>query len=206
MELTRSARKNAKRRIQRWWKAAFFQLKRQKFRMSPLVQKSLWLSLSRSCRELKNFSQLSSSPRRPAQQRNHSLCWQRNRPSSVRVNTGQQALWKPNQAKETNQERARTSSGTAWLPRCLFAHKLRCLHFVGRCWRKPGRDIKNLQSCGQEQPGEQEYDHYCKHCWSKGALPGQDSEQGRTAEDSGSSSTDAWVKHRAAQARTGRAD
>ena len=23
-----------------------------------------------------------------------------------------------------------------------FAHKLRCLHYVGRCWRKPGRDIK----------------------------------------------------------------
>ena len=72
-----------------------------------------------------------------------------------------------------------------------FAHKLRCLHYVGRCWRKPGRDIKKWQYYGQEQPGEQEYDHYCKHCWSKGALPGQDSEQARAAEDSGSSSTDA---------------
>ena len=44
-----------------------------------------------------------------------------------------------------------------------FAHKLRCLHCVGRCWRKQGRDIKNWQYYGQEQPGEQEKDH-CKHC------------------------------------------
>ena len=72
-----------------------------------------------------------------------------------------------------------------------FAHKLRCLHYVGRCWRKPGRDIKNWQYYGQEQPGEQDYDHYCKHCWSKGTFPGQDSEQPRASDDSGSSSTDA---------------
>ena len=39
--------------------------------------------------------------------------------------------------------------------------------------------------------GEQEYDHYCKHCWTKSALPGQDSERDRLAEDSGSSSNDA---------------
>ena len=51
-----------------------------------------------------------------------------------------------------------------------FAHKLRCLHYVGRCWRKPGRDTKKWQNNGQEQPGGQEYDHYCKHCWTKGAL------------------------------------
>ena len=36
-----------------------------------------------------------------------------------------------------------------------FAHKLRYLHYVGRCWRKPGRDIKNWQYYGQEQPGEE---------------------------------------------------
>ena len=52
-----------------------------------------------------------------------------------------------------------------------FAHKLRCLHYVGRCWRKPGRDIKNWQYYGQEQPGEQDYAHFCKHCWSKGTFP-----------------------------------
>ena len=72
-----------------------------------------------------------------------------------------------------------------------FAHKLRCIHYVGRCWRKPGRDIKNWQYYGQEQPEEQDYDHYCKHCWSKGTLPGQDSEQQCAADDSGSFSTDA---------------
>ena len=25
-----------------------------------------------------------------------------------------------------------------------YSHKLRCLHFVGRCWRRPGRDIKKM--------------------------------------------------------------
>ena len=70
-------------------------------------------------------------------------------------------------------------------------HKLRCLHYVGRCWRKPERDIKNWQYFGQIQPAASEYDHYCRHCWGKGQLPGDSSEPARAAEDSGSSSTDA---------------
>ena len=32
------------------------------------------------------------------------------------------------------------------------AHKLRCLHYVGRCWRVPGRDFKNWQFHWQQQP------------------------------------------------------
>ena len=70
-------------------------------------------------------------------------------------------------------------------------HKLRCLHYVGRCWRKPERDIKNWQYFGQIQPAPSECDHYCRHCWSKGLLPGGSSEPACTADDSGSSSTDA---------------
>ena len=70
-------------------------------------------------------------------------------------------------------------------------HKLRCLYYVGRCWRKPERDIKNWQYFGQIQPAASEYDHYCRHCWGKGQLLGSSSEPAHTAEDSGSSSTDA---------------
>ena len=72
-----------------------------------------------------------------------------------------------------------------------YGHKLRCLHYVGRCWRLPGRDIKKWDYFGQQQPSPSEYDHFCKHCWGKGATPGGDSEATRVEEDSGSSSTDA---------------
>ena len=72
-----------------------------------------------------------------------------------------------------------------------YGHKLRCLHYVGRCWRLPGRDIKKWDFYGQQQPSSADYDHFCKHCWSKGAVPGGDSEAARMEADSGSSSTDA---------------
>ena len=72
-----------------------------------------------------------------------------------------------------------------------YGHKLRCLHYVGRCWRLPGRDIKKWNYYGQQQPSPSEYDHFCKHCWGKGAALGGDSEAPRVEEDSGSSSTDA---------------
>ena len=73
-----------------------------------------------------------------------------------------------------------------------YGHKLRCLHYVGRCWRLPGGDIKKWDFYGQQQPKPSEYDHFCKHCWVKGAVPGGDSDTATRAEDdSGSSSTDA---------------
>ena len=75
-----------------------------------------------------------------------------------------------------------------------YGHKLRCLHYVGRCWRLPGRDIKKWDFYGQQQPSSADYDHFCKHCWSKGAVPGGDSEAARGEADSGSSSTDAEAR------------
>ena len=72
-----------------------------------------------------------------------------------------------------------------------YGHKLRCLHCVRRCWRLLGRDIKMWDYHGQQQPSPSEYDHFCKHCWGKGAAPGGDSEAPRVEENSGSSSTDA---------------
>ena len=94
--------------------------------------------------------------------------------------------------RRRKQEKARPEPAVV-LPGYLVAngHKLRCLHYVGRCWRLPGRDIKNWQFYGQQQPTASEYDHYCRQCWSRGTLPGGDSEAAHTAEDSGSSSTDA---------------
>ena len=31
-----------------------------------------------------------------------------------------------------------------------YSHKLRCLHYIGRCWRKPGRDIKRWTYFGTD--------------------------------------------------------
>ena len=72
-----------------------------------------------------------------------------------------------------------------------YSHKLRCLHYIGRCWRKPGRDIKRWTYFGDKQPMVKDRDHFCQHCWKRGEQPEQVSELAAQDEDSGSSSTDA---------------
>ena len=96
------------------------------------------------------------------------------------------------ETKPRNQRQTSRQEPVVVPPGYLVAngHKLRCLHYVGRCWRKPGRDMK-WQCFGQIQPAASAYDHCCRHCWGKGQLPGGSSEPAHTAEDSGSSSTDA---------------
>ena len=72
-----------------------------------------------------------------------------------------------------------------------YSDKLRCFHYIGRCRRKPGRDIKRWTYFGDKQLMEKDYDHFCQHCWKRGEQPEQISELAAQDEDSGSSSTDA---------------
>ena len=133
-------------------------------------------------------------PQEPEEQ----TCMKAQRPQSSadatvrRERTGRTPGIVETKPRRRRQEKARPEPAVV-LPGYLVAngHELRCLHCVGRCWRLPGRDIKNWQFYGQQQPTTSEYDHYCKQRWSRGTLPGRDSEAAHTAEDSGSSSTDA---------------
>ena len=90
-------------------------------------------------------------------------------------------------------ERASYTSETHLEPGFLvaYSHKLRCLHYIGRCWRRPGRDIKRWTYFGDKLPMEKDYDHYCLHCWKRGEQPESVSDRAAPEEDSGSSSTDA---------------
>ena len=54
-----------------------------------------------------------------------------------------------------------------------------------------GRDIKQWVYFGDQQPSEAEYDHFCRHCWSKGEKIKKQSEREPRTEDYGSSSSDA---------------
>ena len=117
---------------------------------------------------LKNFSRLSSCTGfARAPQRLYRLC----RCSQLTVKPERQhqttrRRGDQTQAKETSPEGARDCQWYRLVTSWLLRTSSDVFHYVGRCWRKPGRDIKKWQYYGQEQPGEQEYDHYCKHCWS----------------------------------------
>ena len=38
-----------------------------------------------------------------------------------------------------------------------YSHKLWCLHYIGRCWRKLGRDIKEWTYFGNKHLLEKDY-------------------------------------------------
>ena len=55
-----------------------------------------------------------------------------------------------------------------------------------------GRKVQKILSSpagvkSQSSPPETEHDHFCRHCWSKGEMPKQQSEREPRSEDSGSS-------------------
>jgi hypothetical protein len=61
----------------------------------------------------------------------------------------------------------------------------RRLHYVGRCWRIPGRDYRHAILHGELAPDAASYDAVCRACWKDGAVP----EVGDGTEGSGTSSS-----------------
>ena len=53
----------------------------------------------------------------------------------------------------------------------------RRLHYLGRCWRQPGKDYASFQTYGEESPPASAYDAVCKDCWKGGILPLEDGEE-----------------------------
>jgi hypothetical protein len=44
-------------------------------------------------------------------------------------------------------------------------HRLRRLHYLGRCHRVPGVHYQEYEFLGGDRPGEDAYDDYCRQCW-----------------------------------------
>ncbi len=63
---------------------------------------------------------------------------------------------------------------------------IRCLHLVGKCYRKPGLHYMDYETLGDNLPSTEEYDQICGSCWPDG-FSRQDS---GSQDDSASSSTE----------------
>ncbi len=63
---------------------------------------------------------------------------------------------------------------------------IRCLHLVGRCYRKPGSHYLMYDARGPNLPPTEDYDQICGSCWPDGFVPLDIGSQ----DESASSSTD----------------
>ena len=91
---------------------------------------------------------------------------------------------------EEGEEGARTCGSSFWVLGGIWPH----VKMLALRWKMLEVTGKGHQEVGLLRPTAaepREYNHFCKHCWGKGATPGGDSEATRVEEDSGSSSTDA---------------
>ena len=48
--------------------------------------------------------------------------------------------------------------------------KLRRLHFVGNCGRRPGEHYRSFEAFGDSPPGRRLYDSRCRQCFPEGEL------------------------------------
>ncbi len=69
-------------------------------------------------------------------------------------------------------------------------HKLRRLHFLGKCFRLPGVHYQESEFLGPELPGEGLYDDLWRQCWEDGAPEGQSGASVASANSSGQMMSD----------------
>ena len=46
-------------------------------------------------------------------------------------------------------------------------HRVRRLHYLGKCHRVPKVHYQEFEFLGMERPSEDAYDDYCRQCWRK---------------------------------------
>ena len=51
-------------------------------------------------------------------------------------------------------------------------HRVRRLHYLGKCHRVPKVHYQEFEFLGMERPSEDAYDDYCRQCWRKNADDG----------------------------------
>ena len=70
-----------------------------------------------------------------------------------------------------------------------FKGGLRRLHYVGRCYRRPGVDYFDYESYGELLPAADQYDKTCKQCWPPAGGGPEGAESKDSSEEPSSSST-----------------
>ena len=66
--------------------------------------------------------------------------------------------------------------------------KLRRLHYLGRCHRRPGQDYREWTYLGEEPPNPERYDVKCLQCW-RAKLPNLKPTNSSSASDATTSSS-----------------
>ena len=71
----------------------------------------------------------------------------------------------------------------------MFERRLRRLHYVGRCYRKPGVDYFDYDSYGELLLAADQYDKTCVQCWPPAGGGPERVESKDSSEEPSSSST-----------------
>ena len=68
--------------------------------------------------------------------------------------------------------------------------KLKRLHYVGRCRRRPGQDYREWEYLGETPPNSERYDVRCLQCWRTKPLDTKSTNSSSASDATTSSSTD----------------
>ena len=71
--------------------------------------------------------------------------------------------------KDSDAENANTEVG-GYVVSITGKRTWRRLHYIGRCWRRPGKDYASFQTFGEDAPPAAAYDAVCRDCWKVGDL------------------------------------
>ncbi len=71
---------------------------------------------------------------------------------------------------------------------------IRCLHLVGKCYRKPGTHYMMYDARGLDLPPTEDYDQVCGSCWPDGVASLETESQDETESSSTDSETGAMER------------